>query len=137
MLVQVYFNQHLVAQGVINIVCAVVCFGYLIVYFPFKNNFILASNLAGEICTVAVFGISLVYLWDVSQGMKEMLELVIIGLVLLAIVVQFLISLWMFFESIVKFWRKVVKARHMAFVENARKVYPEVDIPSNTNLSNV
>jgi hypothetical protein len=127
-LCQVYLNSVLKLQGALNIFFSFISLGFLIVYRPFKETTILISNMTSEISITFVMILTYCYLWDLSPETSEIIEILIIFSVILAMMIQVMLSLYLFYKSMMIIIKKIEKARSLEFVNRAQKTFPEIAI---------
>ena len=111
LLSQVYLNDFLFFQGVLNTLGSFVQVIYLIYYKPFKETSVLISYLTGEIATTLTMILVYFYLFDLSSNSSETVELVTIYSIIGAIAIQFIISIYSVEKAIREIWKKIKKRR--------------------------
>lgn len=117
---QIYLNQSLYLQGIIQIFCSSFSLAYLFYYKPFKDFSIFVSTIFGEICVFVVFFVSFFLLFDWSNESISILENIIVGSVMVSLSGQFFISLFESFKVFIEAWRKIEKIRANAFLNNVK-----------------
>ena len=69
------------------------------------------------------------FLWEISVNAQEKLELAVIFTVLAGMVVQFVISIYIFGKALYEIWAKVEKARALNFAKiGAQKCTQTLDL---------
>ena len=105
---------------------------YVIYYRPFKDNWILLSNICGELSIILTIIFSYVFLFDVSINAQNFLEVAIMFTILAGMASQFLVSLFLFGKSMHIVWKKAQKLRAETFLGNST-----VRKTSNTSETNL
>jgi hypothetical protein len=118
---QIFLNSLVLLQQGLNILGSVLLLLYLAVYRPFKETSIMISTTAGEIAILIVQVITFVFNFYLSTKLIKILELTIIVSVLLAMLIQFLISIYLFIGEMINLWKILEKDRSLKFVEVAVK----------------
>ena len=78
------------------------------------------STFIGELAIIIVQICTMVFNADLSEEVVFVLEISMMGTVLGAMVIQFLISLYLFVKSMVVLWKKIEKERSLKFVAAAK-----------------
>ena len=116
---QVYLNSYLFLQGGLNIFFSFLTLIFLLFYVPFKDSAVFYSNLVGEISITVVMIATFCFLWDLEEFIQGKLESLIIFSVIAGIMIQFLISIFIFGKSLKLIWKKIEKTRALNFVKRA------------------
>ena len=132
LLSQVYLCNTPHLQEIFNIVGSIIMTSYVIYYRPFKDNWILLSNICGELSIILTIIFSYVFLFDVSINAQNFLEVAIMFTILAGMASQFLVSLFLFGKSMHIVWKKAQKLRAETFLGNST-----VRKTSNTSETNL
>ena len=126
---QVYLNSQLYLQGGLNIFFSALTLAFLIVYRPFKDHAVFYSNIVGEISITLVMIYTYCFLWELGDDVKQMLELAVIFTVLCGMLIQFVISIYIFGKALFAICKKIEKARALNFAKlGAKKCTQTLDI---------
>ena len=126
LLSQVFLNDYLYAQTIINIVASIFQVLFLIVYLPFKDTGALISVISGEIATTIFMCGSLIFLTEISQENSAIVEIILIYIVICSMLVQTLVCLHSIIISITLILKRVLREKKI----NAIKVHKIIPIES-------
>jgi hypothetical protein len=118
---QVFLNSNLYLQGALNILGSLISFLFLIWFRPFKDFPVFVSNFLGEVCILVVVILTYMFLWKVEENLALFIEKFVIFSVIAVMAAQFILSLFIFFRTLLGIWRKLEKERSLAFVNRAEK----------------
>ena len=118
-LAQVYLNEHFYVQGSIHIFCSLILIGFLLIYRPFKSCSILASNIISEVGIFIVITLSYGFNLNISDKMKEIIEIIIMLTILSVIFLQLVISMLVFVNSLKIIWIKYLEKRNLEIAKSA------------------
>jgi hypothetical protein len=119
---QVYLNDHLFVQGIINIGISIMQLVYLLVYTPFKESTILMTNIIGEAAATLVFIQTFFFLFQLSQKNSQILEMVVIFTVIGGMGAQFIVSIISLIKTIRSILTKFAKMRALAFAKAGNNI---------------
>ena len=92
---QVFLNSQPEMQNALNIFGTFIILGYVFRYFNFKEKGVLMCEIIGEIATMVTMVLSLIFLFNFSDKIKEVIEIVIMVVVFACILAQIAICIIM------------------------------------------
>jgi hypothetical protein len=104
---QVFLNDFLYLQGVLNLLGSCIFLLYMMIYFPFKDNITMFSTIFGEICTLLIIIASFFFINNQDQSSIDLLSKIITYSILSMISAQILISLVSLVKSLRSFFHRL------------------------------
>ena len=92
---QVFLNSQPVIQNAMNIFGTFIILLYVFRYLNFKEKGVLFSEIIGEIAIMVTMVLSLIFLFDFSDKIKEVIEITIMVVVFVCILAQIAICIIM------------------------------------------
>jgi hypothetical protein len=124
---QVYLNDYIYVQSILNIITTVLHLGYIIVFNPFKEREVTFCAIFGEVCTAEVMIISMFFINNEGTDLAVKLETAIVISVIITILVQVLVSIFLIFKGLREKWKKCRgRDKELTMVESVQvKITPD------------
>ena len=123
---QVYLNSNVYAQGALNSFFSCLVLAFLFFYKPFKDTIIYYSNVIGEITITIVMILTNCFLWKMDSIVELKIEMTIIFIVLSGMMIQFIISIYLFGKALYKVYLKFEKIRALDFAKRGTERFTHI-----------
>lgn len=116
-ILQVFLNDYLIFQACFNTAFSLFFVIFLFCYRPYKEIIVFISIIAGEICNLLIFGITIGFLYEKYAKIIIEFESTIILLIVGAMGVQFLTSVYGLAIGLKALWKKIEKYNAISFLK--------------------